>query len=278
MNKTIGIIGLGLIGGSMARAIKANTGNTVFGYDINENVLTQAIAQNAIDKIIKEDEFCKCDNILVALYPNDTIEFVKKNIDKFKKGTIIIDCAGVKSNICKSLSEFVNGRGLYFIGGHPMMGIEKSGFENSFAHLFDGATMILCKDEFTNIIALKAAEMFFTSIGFLKITITTADEHDRIIAFTSQLAHIVANAYIKSDSAKMQVGFSAGSYKDMTRVAYLNENMWTELFLENKNYLTAEIDLLIAQLGEYSAALKKHDEMELKKLLVEGKNAKMANG
>jgi len=278
MNKTIGIIGLGLIGGSIARAIKANTGNIVFGLDINENVLAQAIAQNAIDKIMTIDELNKCDTIIVALYPNDTIEFVKKHIDKFKKGTVIIDCAGVKSNICKALSEYVNERGLYFIGGHPMMGIEKSGFENSFAHLFDGATMILCKDEFTNIIALKSAEMLFTSIGFLKITITTANEHDKIIAFTSQLAHIVANAYIKSESAKMQVGFSSGSYKDMTRVAFLNENMWTELFLENRNYLTLEIDFLIEQLKKYSETLKNNDTEKLKTLLTEGKKAKMANG
>jgi len=278
MNKTIGIVGLGLIGGSMARAIKANTENTVLGLDIREDVQKSAAGQNAIDGVLAEDDLHKCDMVIIALYPGDTIAFVKRNVKNFKKGAVVIDCAGVKTNICRDLSQLAAENSLYFIGGHPMAGTEKSGFENSFAHMFDGATMILCRDEFTNIIALRAAEMLFTSIGFLNVTITAAAEHDKIIAFTSQLAHITANAYIKSETAKMQVGFSAGSYKDLTRVAWLNEHMWAELFLENRDYLTEEIDNFIVRLSEYSKALKDGNEKELKGLLLEGKKAKQENG
>jgi len=278
MSKTIGIVGLGLIGGSMARAIKANTENIVLGLDIREDVQKSAAAQNVIDGVLAENDLHRCDMVIIALYPRDTIAFVKRNMENFKKGTVIIDCAGVKTNICGGLSQLAAQNNLYFIGGHPMTGIEKSGFENSFAHMFDGATIILCKDKFTNIIALRAAEKLFTSIGFLNVTITTADEHDKIIAFTSQLAHIVASAYIRSETAKMQVGFSAGSYKDLTRVAWLNEHMWTELFLENRDYLTKEIDSLTARLTEYSNALKDGDEKELKTLLLNGKTSKQKNG
>ena len=278
MSKTIGVVGLGLIGGSMARAIKANTENVVLGLDIREDVQKSAAGQNVIDGVLAENDLHKCDMVIIALYPHDTIAFVKRNMENFKKGTVIIDCAGVKTNICEDLSQLAAENSLYFIGGHPMTGIEKSGFENSFAHMFDGATIILCKDKFTNIIALRAAEKLFTSIGFLNVTITTADEHDKIIAFTSQLAHIVASAYIRSETAKMQIGFSAGSYKDLTRVAWLNEHMWTELFLENRDYLTKEIDSLTARLTEYSNALKDGNEEELKTLLLEGKTSKQENG
>lgn len=278
MNKTIGIAGLGLIGGSMARAIKANTESVVLGLDIRESVQKSAVRQNAIDGILMESDLNKCDMVIIALYPHDTIAFVKKNMENFKKGAVIIDCAGVKTSICKNLSQLAAKNSLYFIGGHPMTGIEKSGFKNSFAHMFDGATMILCKDEFTNIIALRAAEMLFTSIGFFNVTITTAEEHDKIIAFTSQLAHVVAGAYIRSETAKMQAGFSAGSYRDLTRVAWLNEHMWTELFLENRDYLVKEIDNLIVRLTEYSKTLKDGNEKKLTGLLLKGKMAKQENG
>jgi prephenate dehydrogenase len=278
MNKTIGIIGLGLIGGSLAKALKANTAHTVYGLDICGDIMGSALAQGAIDAALDEKLFAECDMILLALYPREAIDFAKKNIDNFKKGAVIIDCGGVKGNICAALSEFASKKDRYFIGGHPMAGIEKSGFGNSFAHLFDGATMILCKDEFTNIIALKAAEMLFSDIGFTKVTITTAEEHDKIIAFTSQLAHIVSNAYIKSETAKNQLGFSAGSYKDLTRVAWLDENMWTELFFENKKHLVVEIESLCQRLSKYVEVLQENDAPKMKQLLLEGKKAKEAIG
>lgn len=278
MEKNIGIVGLGLIGGSLAKAIKANLEHRVFGWDINQLALNQARLEKAIDGVLDETTIPQCDTIILCVYPNETVSFVKKYADFFKRGIIIVDCAGVKTNICNELSPFCAERGIYFVGGHPMAGIEKSGYEHSYGHLFDGATMILCKDEYTNSVALKAVEMLFLSIGFLNVTITTAAEHDKVIAFTSQLAHIVSNAYIRSDSATMQKGFSAGSYKDLTRVAYLNEVMWTELFFENRDNLIFEAEGLIERISEYVSALKTDDREKMKRLLYEGKKAKETVG
>ena len=276
MNKTVGIIGLGLIGGSLAKALKLNTTNIVCGSDADEGVVSTALSENAIDERLVD--LGRCDIILIALYPNDTVDFVKSNIDDIKRGAVIIDCAGVKSPICEELSELCNNDGKYFIGGHPMAGVEKSGYSNSFAHLFNGATMILCTDKFTNSVAIKAAELLFTNIGFKQVVTTTAAEHDRIIAYTSQLAHIVSSAFIKSETAKNQEGFSAGSYKDLTRVAFLNENMWSELFMLNRQNLSFEINKLIERLGEYAGALEEADMERLKKLLIDGKREKEAIG
>lgn len=278
MNKIIGVAGLGLIGGSLAKALKANTSHTVYGADQNQSVLSAAMEEKTIEQVLDETLLRQCDMVLVALYPKDTVAYVKANLANFKKGAVIIDCAGVKSAICAQLPELASKRGLYFIGGHPMAGIEKSGYHNSFAQMFDGASMILCKDPYTNVVALKAAEMLFLSMGFKRVTLTTAEEHDKIIAFTSQLAHIVSSAYIKSDTAKNQIGFSAGSYKDLTRVARLDENLWTDLFFANKEYLTAELKSLIKFLGEYLHTLEEGQEEEMKRLLAEGKKAKEAIG
>jgi prephenate dehydrogenase len=276
-DKTIGIVGLGLIGGSLAKALKANTGNRVLGLDINPSVVKQAQADGAIDDDLK-NRLDECDMVLIALYPEATIDFVRSNWESFKKGTVIIDCAGVKAEICAELSAESAKHDLYFVGGHPMTGIERTGYEHSYAHLFSGGTMILCRDAYTNIIALKAAEMLFTSIGFLKITIASAADHDRMIAFTSQLPHVVAGAFIRSDTARRQLGFSAGSYQDMTRVAYLNEVMWAELFMANRENLIDEIKGLQARLEEYVQVLEAGDEQRMFALLREGKQAKLANG
>ncbi|MCL2525446.1 MAG: prephenate dehydrogenase [Coriobacteriia bacterium] len=281
-DKTIGVVGLGLIGGSLAKALRVNTTNRVLGYDINPNVVKQALAEKVLDAALAPAPggaaLAECDMIVIALYPEATIDFIRDNWDKFKKGTVIIDCAGVKAEICADLSAEAASRDLYFVGGHPMTGIERSGYESSFAHLFSGGTMILCRDEHTNIIALKAAEMLFTSIGFLHITITTGAEHDRIIAFTSQLAHVVAGAFIRSETAKTQLGFSAGSYQDLTRVAHLNEVMWAELFMANRDNLIAEIEGLRERLEEYAQVLQDGDEQKLLALLSEGKRAKELYG
>ncbi|MCL2475124.1 MAG: prephenate dehydrogenase [Chloroflexi bacterium] len=274
MKKTIGMIGLGLIGGSMAKAIKQNTGHTVYGLDKNPKTVNSALEQKTIDAFLSDQNLKDCDIIILALYPRDTMQYVKDNLLKMKKGAVIIDSAGVKSRICQELSGLAASNGLYFVGGHPMAGTEKSGYEHAHAHLFDGATMIICCDEHTNIVAIKTAELLFKSMGFLNITVTTAEEHDKIIAFTSQLAHIVSSAYIKSPTALNQSGFSAGSYKDLTRVASLNETMWTELFLENKEHLIAEIEGIIVRLAEYQEALKANDRKSLQYLLQKGREAK----
>lgn len=271
---TVGIVGLGLIGASFAKTIKKHTDFAVMGYDISRDVMENAMLDGTIDGELElENE--RCDIVLVALYPDDIIEFVKSHGD-FLEDTIVIDCGGTKTKVCEALFPVAREKGFTFIGGHPMAGIEKSGYDFSTDSLFDGAFMIMVPDENIDKKTLDYAKMFFISLGFHRITVTTATEHDRIIAYTSQLAHIASSAYVKSPTSLKNLGFSAGSFKDMTRVAYLNENMWSELFLQNKAFLLEELDELIENLTKYRAAISLGDRKELIELLSDGKKKRVA--
>lgn len=270
----IGVVGLGLIGGSLAKAIKYNTENTVLGYDIDLNVLLKAKLLGAVDGELTEDKIPECDMIITGLYPQSTKDFINANAAKFKKGAIVVDTCGVKGYVCEDMWKTANENGFVFIGAHPMAGLHLSGFEHSQVKLFDNASMILVPSKDVNINDLEKVKKLFLSIGFTDIQLTTPEKHDKLIAFTSQLAHVVSNAYVKSPTAKEHKGFSAGSYKDLTRVAKLNETMWTELFLENDEYLIKEIDGIIENLQQYSAALKARDEKTLRQLLKDGRECK----
>lgn len=270
----IAIIGLGLIGASMAKSIKKNTDNNVYGYDLSCEVTNKALKENTIDKVLNNDNLKECKTIIICLYPKETIEYVKSNIGNFAQNTLIIDCAGVKTEICQNLSKLCKDNSLSFVGGHPMAGLEHSGYDYSVDSLFSGASMILCKDEFTDLNSLELCESFFKKIGFLKITVTTAHDHDDIIAFTSQLAHVVSNAYIQSEQSQKQMGFSAGSYKDLTRVAYLNESMWAQLFIANKTPLAKEVRNLSKRLELYADLIENEENEKLKTLLKRGKEMK----
>ncbi len=270
----IGIAGLGLIGGSFARAFKHDTEETVLGYDRTQSVVYEAKLLEAIDGVLDEERMGICDYIIVCMYPEASVNFIKNNCDRFKKGAIVIDACGVKQYVCDELMPLAKEKGFTFIGGHPMAGMERSGFGNSTARMFNNASMILVPPEDCPIEVLESLKKFWGSIGFTNIEFTTAGNHDRVIAYTSQLAHIASSAYIKSPTALDHKGFSAGSYKDLTRVARLNETMWTELFLENRDYLLAETEGLIERLNEYADALRANDAETLKRLLKEGREQK----
>ncbi|MEG1868059.1 MAG: prephenate dehydrogenase [Clostridiales bacterium] len=270
----IGIVGLGLIGGSLAKAIKKYSENKVFGYDLSSQVLQKAQKEGSVDSELFPENMGKCHIILLAIYPQATVKYVKDNKNYFSPNTILIDCCGVKKYICDEIQPIAAKNNFNFIGGHPMAGLEVAGYENSCAELYNNASMILTpkKDEKEEII--KTAAEFFLSLGFNHIEITTPENHDKNIAYTSQLAHVVSNAYIKSPGAAVHQGFSAGSYKDLTRVAKLEENMWTELFMENRDNLLNEINLLTKHLKEYATALENQDEKYLKELLKTGRKLK----
>ncbi len=267
----IGIVGLGLIGGSLAKAIKTNTEHLVFGMDENEKVTNLARAEGFVDLALDESNLSQCDTVIIALYPQATIDYLKNHAKLMKNGTIIVDCAGVKKRIIDEVEEVVRNLPVRFIGGHPMAGIEKSGYENSFPQLFSKASMILCKTRETDEEALGILEELFLSIGFGFVKVTTPEEHDRMIAYTSQLAHIVSSAFIKSKNSDNHQGFSAGSFKDLTRVAKLNETMWTELFFENQEALLQETEAFMRELESYRKALSEGNYGEMKKLLREGR-------
>ena len=267
MKYTVGIVGLGLIGGSLAKAIKAKTGYRVLGFDICKDVMSLAEEQGVIDGELIDAALAECGLIIVALYPDDVISYCRRSLSYMRSGTIVVDCTGVKMRICEELSVLAKEHSIRFVGGHPMAGIERSGFSSSFAEIFNGATMILCEDSCTDRSALEELHSFFLSIGFGNIKITTAREHDEIIAYTSQLAHLVSSAYIRSSTMKRRYGFSAGSFKDLTRVAKLNEDMWTALFFENRENLLKEADVFLDHVRSYRDALASLDRNTVKELL-----------
>jgi len=270
----IGIVGLGLIGGSLAKALKYNTEHEVLGTDIDRGVLLKAKLLGAVDDELLPEQLSSCDLVITALYPQDTLDYITQHAQSFKKGAIVMDCCGVKRVICETLWQCAKENGFLFYGAHPMAGLHFSGFAYSDVHMFSNASMILLPPDNADINDLANLKHLFLSIGFTDIQISTPEEHDRIIAYTSQLAHVVSNAYVKSPQAQVHNGFSAGSYKDLTRVAKLNADMWTELFLDNVDNLTAELDGLIENLQQYSRALHEKDAKTLHALLKAGSDRK----
>ena len=270
----VGVAGLGLIGGSFAKTMKEN-GITVYGYDINESSYLAAKMTHAVDERLTADTIGLCDIIIICLYPSAAVDYIKENAHLIKKGAVVTDTCGTKRYICESISEIADKHGFYFIGCHPMAGTQYSGFSHSKPTLFKGASMIMCPLN-TPLDVTENTKQFFISLGFGSVVFCTPEFHDSQIAFTSQLAHVVSNAYIKSPAAQEHKGFSAGSYKDLTRVARLNPSMWAELFLENSENICREIDTIVDELKKYSDAIKANDKDELEKLLADGVAKKLS--
>lgn len=266
----VAVVGLGLIGGSFARAVKEYTDHRVIGIDLDMPTLLQAKMVNALDVIGTAEDLSSCDMTVISLYPSAAVEFLRSNASCIKKGSVVIDTCGVKRSVCAQCGEIARENGFYFIGGHPMAGTQYSGFSHSRATMFKSATMILCPEQGEDIPTVERTRDFILSLGFGSVHFTSPEEHDRMIAYTSQLAHVVSNAYVKSPRSQTHKGFSAGSYRDLTRVARLNPEMWTQLFLENREDLISEIDTLIDNLKVYSDALKAEDADSLRQALAEG--------
>jgi prephenate dehydrogenase len=269
----IGIVGMGLIGGSLAKAYQA-AGHKVFGFDINEAILSFAQLSGAINGVMDEQTIGHCEAILIAVNPGDAVEYLEKNAPKIAKNTLVIDCCGVKRSVCLRCFPLAEQYGFIFVGGHPMAGSHKAGFKNSRADLFHGAYMILVPSVYDDPVLFGRIEEILKPVGFGHLTVTTADKHDEMIAFSSQMAHVVSNAYIKSPSAKGHKGFSAGSYRDLTRVARLNADMWGELCMDNNDFLIQELDGFIKSLTLYRDALATQNRNELVTLLEEGSKLK----
>ena len=269
------IVGLGLMGGSFARAIKGRTGDVVAGLDADPAALQKALACGAIDEAV-ETVPPDADVVLLALYPRAAVDFVRAHRDALPAGCMVIDLCGVKRYVCREIGALLAGREVTFIGGHPMAGREFFGFDASREDLFDGASMILTPDEGVARNQWLFAELFFQRLGFARVTRATPDEHDRMIALTSQLAHVVSSAYVQNPAAARHAGFSAGSFHDMTRVARLHEGMWAELFMLNGDYLADDIDRMVEMLTAFQRAIRAGDEAGLRAMLQKGRLIKEA--
>ena len=270
---TVGILGLGLIGGSLARAYKL-AGHTVYVKNRDESMLSFAMLSGAVDGKLNEDTITQCDLILLAIYPAGSADWLEANAPLISKKALVIDCCGTKQLVCQRCFPIAKEYGFTFVGGHPMAGSQFSGFKYSRASLFQGAPMVLVPPVYDDMALLQRVKDALEPCGFGFFSVTTAADHDRMIAFTSQMPHILSNAFIKSPTALEHKGFSAGSYRDLTRVAWLNPGMWTELFLENRENLLFELDTYIGSLTQYRDALANQDEDTLYRLLDDGKKRK----
>lgn len=271
----VGICGLGLIGGSMAKAYKKEK-HTVYGFDANPATLEHVKIKGIIDGLLTDETVVECDAVFVALYPEASIEYMKKIAPKLAPDTFVMDLCGTKRTVCEAGFALAKQYGFTYIGGHPMAGTHFSGIKYADENLFSGAPLVIVvpKGREEDVELFGRIKSVVAPAHFGKFSLSTAEDHDRIIAFTSQLAHVVSNAYVKSPSAKLHKGFSAGSYRDLTRVAWLNETMWTELFLQNGDYLADEIDTIIESLAEYRDAIRENDADRLKEILRDGRIAK----
>jgi prephenate dehydrogenase len=268
---TVGIVGLGLIGGSLAKAYKRDSSVRVLAYDIDSTTLEFAQLAGDIDGELTTEALSQCDLVLIATYPQASMDYMKAHAADFSKTGIVMDCVGTKEQMCAFGFQLARENGFTFVGGHPMGGTQYSGFKNAKANMFDRAPMVIVPPVLDDMAFLQRIKDLLKPVGFGRISVTTAKEHDEMIAFTSQLCHVVSNAYIKSPTAGSHRGFSAGSYKDLTRVAWLNPTMWTELILENRDNVLRELDTLLANLGQYRQAIADKDPATLQALLNEGK-------
>jgi prephenate dehydrogenase len=271
----VGILGLGLMGGSFAKALHEG-GAEVYAWNRTRSTLELAMIET-IDGELDDETVPTCELIVLAGYPKVSIEWLRTMAPRISPGAIVIDVVGVKKVVCDECFEVARDRQWHFVGCHPMAGTQYSGFAHARANMFHKAPMVVvppAMDDFERLDVLERLKALLEPCGFGSFTLSTAEYHDEVIAFTSQLAHVVSNAYVKSPSARVHKGFSAGSYKDLTRVARLNATMWTELFLDNAENLSSEIGILIDNLQQYKDAIDAGDADRLKALLEEGDRRK----
>ena len=270
---TVGIVGLGLIGGSFAKAYH-EAGETVLACNRTDDTLKFAMLSGAVDGELTEENIGNCDIVIIAVFPEAAEEFLKRMAPHIGKKPVVIDACGTKRKVCSMCFPIAEEYGITYLGGHPMAGTHKSGFKYARANLFHNAPMVIVPPSFDDIELLDRVKTLLAPVGFGSISVTTAEKHDELIAFTSQMPHIISNAYIKSPTAASHKGFSAGSYKDLTRVAWLNPKLWAKLFLENRDCILNELDWFIAALEQYRDAVKNDDFETLEKLLDDGRRRK----
>ncbi|MCL2254317.1 MAG: prephenate dehydrogenase [Lachnospiraceae bacterium] len=265
------VIGLGLIGGSISKALKKYTAHEVGGFDIHPEIIDTALNEQAIDKIAGEDNFCDYDVLFICTNPLYIEDFLKTYAAFFKKGTIIADVGGVKGSLPDEMTEFCLKDGLFYVSAHPMAGKERPGYLNSDADLFKEANFIITPVSKSCESAMIAIEEIAKEIGFRNFNRISPDEHDRIIAYTSQLAHVISATYVKSPALEKEKGFTGGSFQDMTRIATMNEEMWSTLFSLNRDKLITEIDIFTKNLLKFRHTLAENNEKELKDLIYESR-------
>lgn len=270
---TIGVFGLGLIGGSFVKAYH-EAGWTVLAHNRTKSVLDFAELSGEVNGELTKENIGECDLVLLTIFPEAAIETLREYAPYIGERPLVLDCCGTKRTVCEALFPMAEEYGFTYVGGHPMAGTQYQGYKYAKADMYRNQPMVIVPPRYDDIFLLDRVKALLAPAGFGRFSVTTAEAHDEMIAFTSQLAHVVSNAYVKSPTAKLHHGFSAGSYRDLTRVAWLNAPMWSELFLENKENLIREVDCIIEHLKAYRDAMAADDRKTLTDLLAEGKRLK----
>ena len=270
---TVGVVGIGLIGGSFVKVYKEK-GHTVYAYDTDKASLDFAMMAGDVDAVLTRDNISLCDLVLVCITPLAAIQYIKENAPYIGEHPVVIDCCGTKKVVCEACFPVAEEYGFTYVGGHPMAGTQYAGYKNSKATMYHNQPMVIVPPNRDDIKLLGRVKELLEPAGFGRISVTDAVSHDEMIAFTSQMAHVVSNAYIKSRTAEKHKGFSAGSYRDMTRVAWLNPVMWAELFIENKGPLLHELDNFLENIQKTRDAIEREDFDGLVALLDEGRRRK----
>lgn len=274
MTKTIAIVGLGLIGGSMALALQKQGGSTVLGYDRDPDTQAAALACGAIQEAAGPDSLPRAELLILALPPEAAVACLRELRDFLQPGTLVTDVCGVKRAVVAACEPLCRERNLLFLGGHPMAGRERGGFQNATGNLFRGASYILTPTAGTPEAAVSYMKQFAADLGCGGVTVAAPEEHDRMIAFTSQLPHVLAGAYVQSPQCPDHRGYSAGSYRDVSRVAAVDEALWSQLFLMNRDMLSGELDGLIRRLQTAREALASGDREAVAEVIRRGRLVK----
>lgn len=274
---TVTIVGLGVIGAAFAESFRAIGIKTIYGIDIDEETLKKAEEKSIINKgfIETKEPLEKSDFVVITLYPNLMKSFFVNNIDNFKENAIINDVVGIKEKIIGDINPIMekiriqSGKNIDFIFGHPMAGREKRGIDFADSKVFKNANYIIIKDEKNKRENLELLSEIVNLMGFKKVSFLTAQEHDEIIAFTSQLTHAIAVSLVNSDSEKYDTNrFIGDSYRDLTRIAKINEDLWAELFMGNKKNLLEMIQQFEKELDIIKDALNNNDLGTLKEKFI----------
>ena len=273
----IAVVGMGIIGGSFCKAFKKYTHHYIIGINRTQSTLQDAFDCGAIDEKGTEESLSKADVVIMALYPQATVDYIEKYGSYLKKGCIVTDSSGIKTEICPQMVALSKKCGFTFVGSHPMAGKETNGFSSADADLYKGASYIIVPCE-ADKGAVKTLSDLAMEINFGQIKLSTPEEHDRMIAFTSQLPHVLACSYVLSPCCKNHKGFSAGSYHDVSRVANINSKLWSELFIENREPLLKELNILIDNITKITDAINESDINRLQDLLEQSHQTKEALG
>lgn len=269
----IGIIGLGLMGASFAKRLSPQKDKTIYGIDQNEQTIQTALELNIIkegstdpDKLIK-----KCNLIILALYPTMIKPWIVENQQYLESGTILMDISGVKTNIVEPVQAILR-EDLELISIHPMCGRESRGIDFAQADIFDNANYIIVPTNKNTPKAIEAAKQLGKNLRVKNISILSCEEHDRMIGFLSQLTHVIAVSLMNTHDNSHLVEYTGDSFRDLTRIATINEDLWSELFLLNKDILLDEIDQFLDATKHFRDSLEKEDIDEMKRLFIQSTN------